>query len=63
MFHVIEKEMAWRKSHSLSEGFDLLKKTKPLVAVGATKPLGRTTLMADYYRPWFLPITFFLVPC
>ena len=51
MFHVIEKEIAWRKSKGLPEGFDLLKqKKKPVVAVGAREPLGGQTLMADYFR-------------
>lgn len=50
MFHVIEKEMAWRKAHGLAEGFEALKRTKPIVAIGAKTPLGKTSLMADYYR-------------
>ena len=52
MFHVIEKERAWRTTNGISKGFDALEKTKPVVAIGANKPLGRTTLMADYYRWW-----------
>jgi hypothetical protein len=34
IFHHIEEEMAWRKSVGKPEGFDMLKKIKPL----GTKP-------------------------
>ena len=54
MFNVIEKEMQWRKDQDLPEGFDTMRKCKPLVAVGATEPLDGQTMMADYYR-LFLP--------
>lgn len=50
MFHVIEKEMAWRKEQNLPEGFDTLRQFKPVVAVGSEGPLGGGTMMADYYR-------------
>jgi hypothetical protein len=30
IFHHIEKEMAWRKSLGRPEGFDMLKKVKPI---------------------------------
>lgn len=50
MFHVIEKEVRWRKDHGLPEGFEMLNRTKPVVAVGAKAPLGKQTMMADYYR-------------
>lgn len=50
MFNVIEKEMQWRKDQSLPEGFETLRKCKPVVAVGAKAPLGGQTMMADYYR-------------
>ena len=50
MFSVIEKEMQWRKDQSLPEGFETLRKCKPVVAVGAREPLDGQTMMADYYR-------------
>ena len=50
MFHVIENEMAWRRDHGLPEGFDTLKRSKPTVAVGAEKPLGDQSILADYFR-------------
>ena len=50
MFNIIEKEMIWRKDQGLPEGFETIKRCKPLVAVGAEGPLGGQTLMADYYR-------------
>ncbi|KAI4112984.1 MAG: hypothetical protein LQ338_008246 [Usnochroma carphineum] len=49
MFHVIEKEVQWRKDHGRPEGFDTLKKSKPIVAVGADEPLGGERLRAVYY--------------
>lgn len=56
MFHVIEKEIAWRKANDLDEGFESLQKAKPIVSIGAKAPLGETTLMADYYRMLLLPL-------
>lgn len=50
MFHVIQKEMIWRKSQGLPEGFETLKKIKPVVAVGAEEPLGDPREMAAYIR-------------
>ena len=50
MFNVIEKEMNWRRDQGLPEGFDTMRKFKPVVAVGASEPLGGQTMMADYYR-------------
>ena len=50
MFHVIEKELRWRKDNGYAEGFDSLKHHKPLVAVGAEKPSGNQMMMADFFR-------------
>ena len=50
MFHVIEKEMEWRTANGLSEGFQSLRKLKPLVAVGADGPLEDQLQMAAYFR-------------
>lgn len=50
MFHVIEKELAWRKDNGRPQGFESLRKTKPLVAVGADAPLADQMVMADYFR-------------
>ena len=50
MFHVIEKELRWRREHGLREGFESLRKVKPLVAVGADGPLEDQMMMADYFR-------------
>ncbi|KAL8727812.1 MAG: hypothetical protein Q9166_005804 [cf. Caloplaca sp. 2 TL-2023] len=50
MFHVIEKEIRWRKDHGRPEGFDALKKTKPIIAVGADEPLGGHKMKAAYYH-------------
>ncbi|KAH0538637.1 hypothetical protein FGG08_004774 [Glutinoglossum americanum] len=57
MFHVIEKELEWRRNRGQLEGFDSLKVFKPIVAVGAEQPLEDQLLMADYFRAflnnWF----------
>ena len=56
MFHVIEKELRWRRKHDLPEGFEALMKGKPIVAVGADKPLGDQTMLADYFRMFSIPL-------
>lgn len=50
LFHVIEKELEWRKARGQLEGFDAMKTSKPIVAVGADHPLEDEILMADYFR-------------
>jgi hypothetical protein len=50
LFHVVERELEWRKSTGESLGFAALRAAKPLIAVGATKPLVDPLVMADYYR-------------
>lgn len=50
MFHVIENEMEWRRGQGLPQGFDCLKKSKPMVAVGAEGPSGNQLMLADFFR-------------
>lgn len=50
MFHVIEKEMQWRRDHGRPGGFDSLNKSKPIIAVGEDEPLGGERMKAAYYR-------------
>ncbi|EHK99486.1 hypothetical protein M7I_4644 [Glarea lozoyensis 74030] len=50
LFHIIEKEIEWRKSRGQLEGFGAMLSSKPLVAVGATHPLEDEMLMADYFH-------------
>jgi len=51
LFHVLEKEMAWRKATgTASEAYGALKAFKPIVAVGADHPLEDELLMADYFH-------------
>ncbi|KAL8938774.1 MAG: hypothetical protein Q9216_003720, partial [Gyalolechia sp. 2 TL-2023] len=50
MFHVIEKETRWRKENNRPERFEALKKSKPIVAVGADEPLGGERMKAAYYH-------------
>ncbi|MDI1490499.1 MAG: hypothetical protein OHK93_001703 [Ramalina farinacea] len=61
-FHVIEKERQWRKSQGLPEGFEMLSKHKPMIAVGAEGPLGGQKKQADYYPPPFHPLRHLLPP-
>ncbi|KJK79021.1 hypothetical protein H634G_05836 [Metarhizium anisopliae BRIP 53293] len=50
MFHVLEKEMEWRKSTGRAEGFETMKKSRPIVAVGPEHSLEDECLMADYFH-------------
>ncbi|KAK2006690.1 inosine-uridine preferring nucleoside hydrolase [Colletotrichum eremochloae] len=50
LFHVLEKEIAWRKENGKPEGFETLKAYKPIVAVGAEHPLEDDELAADYFH-------------
>jgi len=57
MFHVIDNELRWRRESGRSEGFEILKRQKPLVAVGADGPSISQKMIADYFRmSIFLPI-------
>lgn len=50
MFHIIEREIEWRRQHGLPQGFEALRATKPVVAVGAEDPLEEQKKLADYFR-------------
>ena len=50
VFHVIEKELAWRKARGQLEGFETMKSSKPIVAIGPDHPLEDDELAADYFR-------------
>lgn len=52
LFHVLEKEMAWRQSNGKAEGFEAMKAHKPIVAMGAEHPLEDEELMADNFRKY-----------
>ena len=54
MFHIISQEQTWRKQQGRPEGFDMLTTVKPIVAVGAEKPLEEGLDMADFFRTWTL---------
>ncbi|KAI4172023.1 MAG: hypothetical protein LQ346_008671 [Caloplaca aetnensis] len=42
--------MQWRKDHGRPEGFDTLRRSKPIVAVGKDEPLGGERMKAAYYH-------------
>ncbi|KAI9842994.1 MAG: hypothetical protein M1838_002896 [Thelocarpon superellum] len=50
MFYVISRELAWRRSKGRPEGFGALRACRPVVAVGAEKPLEDQMVMADYFH-------------
>lgn len=50
LFHHIEMEIAWRKDQGRAVGFEALRRSPPLVAVGPEHPLADEMLMADYFR-------------
>ena len=50
IFHVLDKELQWRKEQGLPVGFEGMTKFKPLVAVGAEEPLHDKVENADYFR-------------
>ncbi|KAG6041625.1 hypothetical protein E4U41_003238 [Claviceps citrina] len=50
MFHVLEKELEWRRCTGRPEGFEAMKKSKPVVAVGPEHALEDECLMADYFH-------------
>lgn len=50
LFHHVDLEMKWRASNGRPKGFDSLRVSKPLVAIGAKKPLADQMMMADYFR-------------
>jgi hypothetical protein len=50
LFRHVGKEIAWRESVGRSSGFETLRKSKPVVAVGPEHPLADNMLMADFFR-------------
>ena len=49
LFHVLEKEMAWREANGKAT-YDSLRTYKPIVAVGAEHALEDEELVADHFR-------------
>jgi inosine-uridine nucleoside N-ribohydrolase len=50
MFHVLDKEMEWRRSKGKPEGFGVLRAYKPIVAIGPEHALEEEILMEDGFR-------------
>ena len=50
VFHILEKELAWRRANDLPSGYDGITKFKPLVAIGADRPLQDRIESADYFH-------------
>lgn len=49
LFHVLEKEEAWRKSVGKAS-YGALNAFKPLIAIGAEHPLEEEELAADHFH-------------
>lgn len=54
MFHILEREMQWRREQGRPEGFGALRAHPPIVAVGAEDPLEDQKMLVDYFRELFL---------
>lgn len=50
MFYVLEKELLWRKQHGVPEGFETLRKSRPIVSIGAAMPLNDQPIASDFFR-------------
>ena len=50
LFHHIEREIDWRSKSGKNLGFETLRASKPLVAVGAEEPRAEQLMMADFFR-------------
>ncbi|KAJ5862470.1 hypothetical protein N7455_006538 [Penicillium solitum] len=50
MFHILEREMQWRRENGRPEGFGSLKASRPILAVGAENPLEDQKMLADYFH-------------
>ncbi|KAL5356857.1 inosine-uridine preferring nucleoside hydrolase [Aspergillus floccosus] len=50
MFHIIEREMQWRRQQGRPEGFETLRACPPIVAVGAEDPLEDQKMLGDYFH-------------
>ncbi|CDM28730.1 hypothetical protein DTO013E5_847 [Penicillium roqueforti] len=50
MFHILEREMQWRRENGRPEGFGSLRACRPILAVGAKDPLEDQKMLADYFH-------------
>ncbi|EXJ85997.1 DNA glycosylase [Capronia coronata CBS 617.96] len=50
IFHILEKELKWRKENGKPLGFDGITQFKPIVAIGADEPLQDRIESADYFH-------------
>lgn len=50
IFHILAQEVAWRKAQNIPATYDGVTKYKPIVAIGANKPLHDRTDNADYFH-------------
>ncbi|CAG8203630.1 unnamed protein product [Penicillium salamii] len=50
MFHILDREMQWRRENGRPEGFGSLRAHRPILAVGAEDPLEDQKMLADYFH-------------
>ena len=53
LFHHVDQELEWRGQHGKKLGFETIRASKPIVAVGAEEPLAEQLMMADFFRKRF----------
>ncbi|KAI9845337.1 MAG: hypothetical protein M1837_004959 [Sclerophora amabilis] len=49
-FHIIDRDLEWRRQNGRPEGFESLKNCRPKVAIGAEEPLEEQLVLADYFQ-------------
>lgn len=52
LFHVLNKELQWRRSAGRPGGYKALEAHKPIVAIGPEHPLEEDDLKADFFRKY-----------
>ncbi|KAF4973453.1 hypothetical protein FSARC_278 [Fusarium sarcochroum] len=50
LFNVLEDELSWRRRVGKSEGYNVLRNSRPILALGAEHPLEGEVLAADYFH-------------
>lgn len=50
MFHILEREVEWRRQNGKAQGYGTMCAFRPVIAVGAEDPLEDQKMLADYFR-------------
>ena len=57
LFHVLDKELEWRRERGRDLGFETLRNGRPVVAVGPEHPLEEEIGKEDGFRKFDLPLS------